>query len=123
MEARLFRPARFSRLYGGMATLLMIAACNVTHAQLFRAQEYVAHSQNFIVFASSPEWAAQIAQVAEKNRHDLANYWLGKELPTWSERCPVHVTSGANLGASGETRFSPIRSGVGEVGRQDRSRS
>ena len=40
-------------------------------------------------------------------------HWLGKELPPWSQRCPVHVTASPNLGASGETTFAPVATGVG----------
>src|SRR5690606_15267261 len=71
-----------------------------------RGRQFTAHSQNFIVFASSPQWATQVAEMAELNRRNLAVHWLGAELPPWSERVPIHVQSGPNLGAGGETRFS-----------------
>ncbi len=100
MEARSFRPAL------GMASVLFILFCAPAWAQFGKRQQFAAHSQNFIVFASSPQWAQQVAEMAELNRHDLAIYWLGKELPPWSERVPVHVEAGEHLGAGGETRFS-----------------
>ncbi|HAC91999.1 MAG TPA: hypothetical protein DCF63_15445 [Planctomycetaceae bacterium] len=69
----------------------------------------VGQSQNFIVFASSADWAGQVAEVAEQQRRDLAIHWFGRELPPWSQRCPIHVQDAANLGAGGETRFALSR--------------
>jgi hypothetical protein len=69
-------------------------------------QRSVAQSPNFIVFANQPQWAEQVAQVAEQLRRDLAIYWLGRELPAWPQRCPLHVNDAENLGAGGETRFA-----------------
>lgn len=86
---------------------------NEAHAQFGPEQQHVAHSQNFIVFASSPQFAAQVSRAAEEYRTNLAIYWLGKELPAWSQRCPIHVVASPRLGAGGETRFSPIPGGVG----------
>jgi len=72
-------------------------------------QQAVSHSENFIVFASDPQWASEVAQIAEQQRRDLAVYWLGQELPAWSQRCPLHVQDAENLGAGGETRFALSR--------------
>jgi hypothetical protein len=69
-------------------------------------QRSVAQSPNFIVFANQPQWAEQVAEVAEQLRRDLAIYWLGRELPAWPQRCPLHVNDAENLGAGGETRFA-----------------
>ncbi len=121
MEARLFTCARQSRAHSLVASLLAFVSlltasswlCRSAAAQHIPRGRFVAHSQNFIVFASSPDWAKQVSQAAEQYRRDLAMYWLGEELPTWSQRCPIHVTAGGNLGASGETRFSPTVAGVG----------
>ncbi len=99
MDARSFRPAL------GAATLLLFLLCTSVSAQFGRRQSFTAHSQNFIVFASSQPWANQVAEMAELNRRNLALHWLGKELPTWAERIPIHVESAPNLGAGGETRF------------------
>ncbi len=107
MEARSTRPTM------GLASVLLFALSSGASAQLMMPREHVAQSQNFIIFASSPQWAAKIAQVAEQNRRELAIYWLGKELPPWSQRCPIHVTSHPQLGAGGETRFSLMQGGVG----------
>ncbi len=102
MDARLFRP------YLGVATLLLCTFCTSTSAQFGRRQQFVAHSQNFIVFASSAQWAKQVSEMAELNRRNLSIHWLGAELPPWSERVPIHVESSPTLGAGGETRFQLI---------------
>ncbi len=100
MDARSFRPVL------GLASILFVVFCTPAWAQFGRHQQFTAHSENFIVFASSPQWAEQVAEMAELNRRNLALHWLGKELPPWSERVPVHVEAGDHLGAGGETRFS-----------------
>ncbi len=103
MDARLFRP-----LLGAAFVFALLAFDSAVLAQLVRRPQFTAHSQNFIVFASTPQWAAQVAEMAELNRRNLAIHWLGAELPPWSERVPIHVEAGADLGAGGETRFSLI---------------
>lgn len=100
MDARSFRSGL------GLASVLLLLCCTPAWAQLARRQQFAANSQNFLVFASSPEWAKQVSEMAELNRRNLAIYWLGKELPPWSERVPLHVEAGEHLGAGGETRFS-----------------
>ncbi len=100
MEARSFRSSL------SVAILVVCAWTSLASAQFGRRQQFEAHSQNFIVFASSPQWATQVAEMAELNRRDLAIHWLGEELPPWSERVPIHVEAGPNLGAGGETRFT-----------------
>lgn len=102
MDARLFRP-----LLGAALGLVLTFATPAT-AQPSRGRQFTAHSQNFIVFASSPEWATQVAEMAELNRRNLALHWLGAELPPWTERVPIHVQAGPKLGAGGETRFALI---------------
>jgi hypothetical protein len=90
----------------GLASIILLSLGTTSLGQFGRQQQFAAGSTNFIVFASSPEWAAQVAEMAELNRRNLAVHWLGKELPQWSERVPIHVEAGENLGAGGETRFS-----------------
>ena len=104
MDARAFRPW----LGAALAVALCFTTDDSASAQFGRRQQFTAHSQNFIVFASTQQWAAQVAEMAELNRRDLAIHWLGSELPPWSERVPIHVQAGAELGAGGETRFSLI---------------
>lgn len=76
-------------------------------------QPAVANSENFIVFASDTKWASEVAEMAEQQRRDLAIYWLGRELPAWPQRCPLHVQDAPNLGAGGETRFALSRGVAG----------
>lgn len=108
MEARRNHP-----IIWGLATVVALLVSSQAIAQFGPQQQHVAHSQNFIVFASSPQFAAQASKAAEDYRSKLAVYWLGEELPPWSQRCPVHIVSSPKLGAGGETRFSPIPGGVG----------
>ena len=60
---------------------------------------------NFIVRAPSARIAQEIAEAAERYRHDLAIEWLGRELPRWREPCPIIIDVGAHLGAGGATSF------------------
>ena len=44
--------------------------------------------------------AQQVGQYAEHYRREKALHWLGREMPPWSEPCPLHVKvtfGGANL--------------------------
>jgi hypothetical protein len=96
-----------------LATAVTLLFSIHAFAQFGPEQQHVAHSQNFIVFANTPQFAAQVSRAAEDYRSKLASYWLGEELTPWSQRCPVHVITSPRLGAGGETRFSPIPGGVG----------
>ncbi len=108
MEARRVRPMNL-----GLATAIALLISSQSLAQFGPQQQHVAHSPNFIVFAATPQFAAQVSQTAEQYRKELAVYWIGKELPAWSQRCPLHVTASPRLGAGGETRFSLMPGGVG----------
>lgn len=68
-------------------------------------------TRNFVVSASNPQWAAQVAENAEQLRRDLAIEWLGKELPAWRHPCPIRVQDGPRELARGETSFAFV-SGV-----------
>ena len=59
---------------------------------------------NFVVEARSPEVARAVAERAETYRKAIAKDWLGKEMPAWSQPCPVKVkvTTGE---AGGVTEF------------------
>ena len=105
--------ARSTRSILSVATVVLFCLNSPAVAQFHSQQQFVAHSQNFIVFASSPKWASQVSQTAEKLRRDLAQHWLGQELPAWAQRCPIHVTTAPQLGAGGETRFSLLPQGAG----------
>ena len=65
-----------------------------------------ARTENFLVSAPTQQFAQEVAQEAEKLRRSLAVDWLGKELPQWSQPCPISVTVGPQLGAGGATSFS-----------------
>jgi hypothetical protein len=60
---------------------------------------------NFTVYAPCDESARQFAEAAEQYRNDLAILWLGKTLPQWSEKCPIKIHVGGDLGAGGATSF------------------
>ncbi len=62
-------------------------------------------TQNFIVTASTQEFAHQVAEAAEQYRRELALEWLGAELPPWQHPCPIRVQDGPQLGAGGQTSF------------------
>lgn len=62
-------------------------------------------TQNFIITAATPELAREIGDSGEAYRRTLAQEWLGRELPPWSEPCPVTVKVGSHLGAGGATSF------------------
>lgn len=64
-----------------------------------------ATSQNFVVSAPTQEIAEKFAEAAENFRIEKAREWLGRELPPWSQRCPIVVR--VNLGeAGGATTFT-----------------
>ena len=60
---------------------------------------------NFIVTAPTDDQAQQIASAAEKFRRELAIEWLGHEMPTWSQPCPITAQVAEHLGAGGATSF------------------
>lgn len=63
-------------------------------------------TSNFIVNADSEDFARQAGEVAERYRRDLAIWWFGEELPTWSNPCVLTIKTGPTLGAAGETVFT-----------------
>lgn len=62
-------------------------------------------TRNFIVSTSSPEFAKEVGDEAERLRKELAVLWLGKPLADWNEPCPIEVHVGEHLGAGGATTF------------------
>ena len=60
---------------------------------------------NFEVSAPTAALAREIGLAAEKFRRELAIEWLGKEMPPWSQRCPIHAKVSPELGAGGATSF------------------
>ncbi len=59
---------------------------------------------NFHVHAADPQVAQLIGQWAEHYRKEKALIWLGREMPNWSQPCPLHVRVGMQ-GPSGATSF------------------
>jgi hypothetical protein len=57
---------------------------------------------NFLVEAPTPQVAQQVGQRAEHYRKEKALQWIGREMPPWTEPCPLHVkiTFGASGGAT-----------------------
>jgi hypothetical protein len=62
-------------------------------------------TQYFVISAPTAELAQEIGDHAEHYRRTLAVEWLGKELPPWSEPCPIQANVSPNLGAGGATQF------------------
>ncbi len=60
---------------------------------------------NFTVDAPTPQLAKEIGDSAERWRSQLAQEWLGKELPNWSKPCPIKAKVASSLGAGGATSF------------------
>ncbi len=85
--------ARAAKRTGLLVILLLVA---------MGAQQ---RTPNFIIETADPNFAQQLAQAAEKYRHDLAVSWLGKAMPNWSQPCVMTVEAGPHLGAGGATTF------------------
>ncbi len=65
-------------------------------------------SENFVVTVvegGSSRFAREVAEEAESLRRELAQRWLGKELPPWYHPCPIRVISGDHHGPEGRTSF------------------
>ena len=82
------------------ALALVVLLTSAANAANFR-------TQNFIIQAPDPGLAKAVGEAAEKYRHDLAMYWLGKSLPPWPAPCPIRVISGPTLAAQGVTTYNP----------------
>lgn len=70
-------------------------------------------TQNFLVTASTPALAKKVGDQAEGFRKQLALYWLGRELPTWEDVCPIEVIAGPRREANGVTNFVFMQGTVG----------
>ena len=66
---------------------------------------------NFVVHAPTPEIAQRVGQYAEKWRKEKALEWLGQEMPTWGQPCPLRVTITPG-GAGGATTFAFDRGAI-----------
>lgn len=61
-------------------------------------------STNFIVYAEDQVLAQKVAREAERFRRELAIEWIGEEMPTWQQKCPIKVKLERNAG--GQTSFA-----------------
>ncbi len=68
-------------------------------------------SQNFVVYAPDPILARKVSSEAERFRKELAVEWLGQELPSWPQKCPITVE--LKIHAGGETSFAFEMDGSG----------
>ncbi|HVT27474.1 MAG TPA: hypothetical protein VHE81_05590 [Lacipirellulaceae bacterium] len=93
--------ARFTRVISTLA--LLVCICLSPIGRQTEAAGY--RTTNFVVSAPTPELAKEIGDQAEVYRRQLAIEWIGKELPAWSEPCPIHAQVGPSLGAGGATSF------------------
>tara|TARA_B100000700_G_scaffold45203_2_gene47192 strand:- start:13137 stop:14315 length:1179 start_codon:yes stop_codon:yes gene_type:complete len=80
-----------------VALAVAVLACSLTGAS-FR-------TQNFVVTASSPAMAREVAVAAERFRKELADEWLGYQLKPWHQPVPIRVHTAGHLGAGGVTSF------------------
>lgn len=79
------------------ALVLAVLACSVTGASY--------RTQNFVVTATSPSLAREVAVSAERFRKELAFEWLDYELKPWTQPIPIRVHTAGHLGAGGVTSF------------------
>lgn len=66
---------------------------------------------NFVVHAPTPQIAQQVGQWAEHYRKEKAKLWIGQEMPSWPQPCPLIVQVSME-GPSGATSFNFGPSGV-----------
>lgn len=102
MDAQVSRSLR--RLIA-LSLLAAIASCLPTLAVPSLAHGAGYRTVNFTVDAPTPQLAKEIGDSAEVWRRDLAKEWLGKELPRWSQPCPIKASVHPDLGAGGATSF------------------
>jgi hypothetical protein len=93
MEARLLLPAR-----------LLIAAAALSFSTATNAANGY-RTTNFVVSAPTPQLAKEIGDAAEVWRKKLAIEWIGREMPPWSQSCPITARVAPRLGAGGATTF------------------
>ncbi|GHT36790.1 hypothetical protein FACS189427_08950 [Planctomycetales bacterium] len=99
-DARFFRQQMFCRFVFCAAVSCFIIAANV----IVNAAQY--ETRNFTTEnAPDLESAKRIAETAEYCRREMAMLWLGTTIPDWTEKCPIRVKVGKELGAGGATTF------------------
>ncbi len=98
MEARFAR-----RLFLILGILSVSSFASAAPPSQLRAAGY--KTTNFTVSAPTPALAKEIGDTAEMWRKQLAIEWIGQEMPSWSQRCPITAQVAPNLGAGGATSF------------------
>ena len=91
-----------------LKSLSLVFALASTLIQSAPAQTFRAESKNFIVVAPDAWLARKATDLAEQYRKELSQDWLGYEIPTWREKCPVEIHIGPHAG--GETSFAFVSS-------------
>jgi hypothetical protein len=61
-------------------------------------------TRNFVVAAPTADVARQVGDRAERARREMAQAWLGAEMPKWAKPCPVTVKLTDSTGG-GQTSF------------------
>lgn len=92
--------AQVARAYAPIFVALM--ASLISPLNSFAASH---RTPNFIVTARTKALAVEIGEAAERYRSQLAIEWLGHELPTWPQPCPVEAKVDRRLDAGGATSF------------------
>lgn len=100
-----------SKLRGKVVAFAAGIVCIAVATAVCEADAANYRTRNFLIQAPDPTLAKKVGDAAEKYRHDLASYWIGRPLPAWPTPCPVVVVAGPNLAAQGETNYhtSPVR--------------
>ncbi len=91
--------ARSVRLASILAALFVVCSSTLTFAAGWR-------TKNFVVISRDAQLARQVAETAERCRHDQAVQWLGEPLPDWRSPCPITLEVDPHAGAGGATSFS-----------------
>ena len=91
-----------SHVVGGVLLLAFAPSC---------VRAATVETSNFRVTAETRQMAGQIALLAEDLRLQLANDWLGNELPNWEHVCIVRVDTTAER-MTGSTTFEFTDAGV-----------
>lgn len=86
-----------------LMSIITLVSLACLQASLVHGAAY--RTTNFTVDAPTPPMARQIGEAAEHFRREMAQQWLGKELPPWSQACPIKAHVSPQLGAGGETSF------------------
>lgn len=70
-------------------------------------------TSNFRVYAPSKDLAEKFGDFAEHYRREKALEWLGREMPTWPDRCPLRVEINMKQSGGATTfTFNPAQLGV-----------